>query len=225
MEIIKNAIKLIGNYETWRIVCLSFRISFLATLFSFIVSIPVSLLILSNMKKKRFFFSLLQALLFIPSVTLGLLIYLAISRKGFLGFLDLLYTPKAMILGQAILVFPLLTVFLINGLKEITGKIKDTLFTLGANFLNYNIILLKEAKFCLISSFIIGLSRAVGETGLAMVVGGNIKGETRVITTAIALHTMRGNFEIALSLGLILVLLAFLLNFSFQFIEKKWKFT
>ena len=128
-----------------------------------------------------------------------------------------------MILGQAILIFPLITIFLINGLKEISWKVRDTILTLGASSLQYNALLLREAKFCLVSSFIIGLSRAIGETGLAMVVGGNIKGETRVITTAIALDTMRGDFEIAVALGLILLTAALFLNLSFQMVEQKWR--
>ena len=223
MEILRSAVKLLGQAATWEIVFLSFRISLLATIFSFLVSLPVTLFILNRFKKGKILISFFQAFLFIPSVTLGLLLYLSLSRRGFLGFLGLLYTPKAMILGQAILIFPLITVFLINGLKEISGKARDTLLTLGANSLQYNALLLREAKFCLVSSFIIGLSRAIGETGLAMVVGGNIKGETRVITTAIALDTMRGDFEIAVALGLILLTAALFLNLSFQMVEQKWR--
>lgn len=223
MEILRSAVKLLGQAATWEIVFLSFRISLLATIFSFLVSLPVTLFILNRFKKGKILISFFQAFLFIPSVTLGLLLYLSLSRRGFLGFLGLLYTPKAMILGQAILIFPLITIFLINGLKEISGKARDTLLTLGANSLQYNALLLREAKFCLTSSFIIGLSRAIGETGLAMVVGGNIKGETRVITTAIALDTMRGDFEIAVALGLILLTAALFLNLSFQMVEQRWR--
>lgn len=223
MEILRSAVKLLGQAATWEIVFLSFRISLLATIFSFLVSLPVTLFILNRFKKGKILISFFQAFLFIPSVTLGLLLYLSLSRRGFLGFLGLLYTPKAMILGQAILIFPLITIFLINGLKEISGKARDTLLTLGANSLQYNALLLREAKFCLVSSFIIGLSRAIGETGLAMVVGGNIKGETRVITTAIALDTMRGDFEIAVALGLILLTAALFLNLSFQMVEQRWR--
>ena len=223
MEILRSAVKLLGQAATWEIVFLSFRISLLATIFSFLVSLPVTLFILNRFKKGKILISFFQAFLFIPSVTLGLLLYLSLSRRGFLGFLGLLYTPKAMILGQAIIIFPLITIFLINGLKEISGKSRDTLLTLGASSLQYNALLLREAKFCLVSSFIIGLSRAIGETGLAMVVGGNIKGETRVITTAIALDTMRGDFEIAVALGLILLTAALFLNLSFQMVEQKWR--
>lgn len=139
--------------------------------------------------------------------------------------MGLLYTPQGMIIGQTILIFPLMTIFLINGLKEVSERIKYGILTLGATNFQYYIILLKESKFCFLSSFIIWLSRTVGETGLAMVIGGNIKEETRVVTTAIALYTMRGNFEIALSLGLILLIMGFILNFSFQMLEKKWKYT
>ena len=135
MEIIRNAVKLLGQAATWEIVFLSFRISLLATIFSFLVSLPVTLFILNRLKKGKILISFFQTFLFIPSVTLGLLLYLSFSRRGFLGFLSLLYTPKAMILGQAILIFPLITVFLLNGLKEISWKVKDTLLTLGASSL------------------------------------------------------------------------------------------
>lgn len=223
-EIFFNSLKLLGERETWNIVLLSFRISFSATFFSFILSLLFSLSILNNKKRKGDFLYLFQSFLFIPSVAIGLILYLIFSRKGFLGFLGLLYTSKAMIIGQAILVFPLITVFLLNGIEEISEKMKDAVITLGANFLQCNLSIIKEARFYLISAFVVGLSRAVGETGLAMVVGGNIKEETRVITTAITLFTMRGEFEIALSLALILFIIAFLLNFLLRIAEKRWKY-
>jgi len=223
-DIFLHSIKLLGEKETWNIILLSFRISLFATSVSFVFSLFFSFLILDNKKRRDDFLHLFQSFLFVPSVALGLILYLIFSRKGFLGFLNILYTPKAMIVGQAILIFPLITVFLLNGLKEVSGKIKDAVLTLGANFFQYSLSIIKEGKFYLLSAFVIGLSRAVGETGLAMVVGGNIKGETRVGTTAIALLTMRGEFEIALSLALILFSIAFLFNFSLRIVERKWKY-
>lgn len=223
-EIFLSSLNLLGRKETWEIIFLSFRVSVIATFFSFIFGLIISLFILNNKKRREDFLYLCQSFLFTPSVALGLVLYLILSKKGFLGFLNLLYTPNAIILGQCILILPLIIVFLVNGMKEVADRIRDELLTLGANSFQYNFGIIKEGKFYLISAFIVGLSRAVGETGLAMVVGGNIKGETRVATTAIALYTMKGEFEIALSLALILFIIAFVFNFSLRIAERKWKY-
>ena len=210
-----------ASMETWRIIFLSFRISAVATALALGASIPFCLFLLKDFEEKRNLVFLLQVFLFVPTVTLGVFLYTLFSRAGPLGFLGLLYTPKAMVIGQSILVFPLVSIFLLNGLGGMSGRMRDTALSLGAGRLQYNILLFREAKFSLISAFIVGLSRAVGETGLAMIVGGNIEGSTRVVTTAITLHTMRGDFEIALSLGLILVAIGILLCAGFILLEKK----
>lgn len=223
-EYILGSIRLLTERETWNIIFLSLKISLMASILAFIFSILFSISIVGNEVKRKNFLYLSQSFLFIPSVAIGLVLYMVFSKRGFLGFLDLLYTPKLMIIGQCFLVFPLISVFLINGLEEVDKKIKEVVLTLGANLFQYKFTVLREGKFYLISAFIVGFSRAIGETGLAMVVGGNIKGETRVITTAIALYTMRGEFEIALSLALILFIMAILFNFSLRYAEKKWRY-
>jgi tungstate transport system permease protein len=216
-----GAISLIGSMETWRIIFLSFRISAIAALLALGLSIPFSLYLAKEFERRKSLVFALQVFLFVPTVTLGVFLYTLLSRTGPLGFLGLLYTPGAMIAGQAVLVFPLVSIFLLNGLHDFSGRMKDSALTLGAEEFQYNILLLKEAKFCLLSAFIVGLSRAVGETGLAIIVGGNIEGSTRVVTTAIALHSMRGDFELALSLGLILLAAGVLLCGGFILLERK----
>ncbi len=222
--IIESLYEIVSTPETWDIVLLSFKVSFLAAAIAFVFSCLLSLAIVLQYEKRKYLLALIQVFLFIPSVALGLILYLIFSRKGVLGFLGLLYTPGAIIIGEAILIFPLMVVFLTNGMKDKALKIRDTVKTLGATSIQYGCILLKEARVGLFSSFIVGLSRAIGETGLAMVVGGNIQGQTRVMTTTIVLYTMKGNFEIAIALGIILFVLAILLSLIFLILAKKWSY-
>lgn len=222
---IENIIEALANVEIREIVFLSLRVSFFASLIAFFFATIFSFFIIQRYEKRKWLLMLIQAFLFIPSVSLGLLLYMVFSRKGFLGFMELLYTSKAIIIGESILVFPLMTVFLTNGLKDTVEKIRDVTISLGANMVQYAGILFKESKIHLISSFIVGLSRAIGETGLAMIVGGNIYGETRVMTTAIVLYTMRGNFEVAIAIGIFLFVFAIFLGCIFLILEKRWNYS
>lgn len=222
--IIDGMVKIVSEPDMWDTVVLSLKISFLSTAIAFFFACFFSLTIVGNYEKRKNLVTIFQLFLFIPSVTLGLILYLLFSRKGFLGFLGLLYTSKAVIIGESILIFPLISIFLINGLKERAIEVRDVVLTLGANSFQYAGIIIRESKISLLSSFIVGLSRAIGETGLAMVVGGNIQGETRVMTTAIVLYTMRGDFEAAIGLGIILFVFAIILSCIFLILAKKWKY-
>jgi len=155
----------------------------------------------------------------VPAVAIGLVIYLLISRRGPLGVLGLLYTPWAMVIAQATLVTPIITSLSIQTLKRVGSMVKETAISLGASGWQMVITLLREAKSPLMAAFIVGFARVIGETGMTMMVGGNIKGATRVMTTAIALETMKGDFELAVALGIILLIIAFILNIFLQIIQ------
>jgi len=206
--------------EVFSIVLLSFCVSLTAMLFSSLLSLPLSLLLaLKKFSGNRFIVNTINSLMAVPAVAIGLLIYLLISRRGPLGALQLLYTPWAMIIAQALLATPIITSLSFQSLRRVSSMVKETAVSLGASGWQMVISVLKEARSSLIAAFIVGFARVIGETGMTMMVGGNIKGATRVMTTAIALETMKGDFELAVALGIILLIVAFLLNIFLQTVQ------
>ena len=206
--------------EVFSIVLLSFSVSLTAVFFSSLFSLPLSLLLaLKKFPGHRFIVNTINSLMAVPAVAIGLVIYLLISRRGPLGVLELLYTPWAMIIAQAILVTPIITSLSFQTLKRVGSMVKETAVSLGASGWQTIITVVKEAKSSLMVAFIVGFARVIGETGMTMMVGGNIKGATRVMTTAIALETMKGDFELAVALGIILLIVAFLVSIILQAIQ------
>jgi len=206
--------------EVFSVVLLSFSVSLTAVFFSSLFSLPLSLLLaLKKFRGNRFIVNSINSLMAVPAVAIGLVIYLLISRRGPLGVLGLLYTPWAMIIAQALLATPIITSLSLQTLKRIGSMVRETAVSLGASGWQMVITILKEAKSSLMAAFIVGFARVIGETGMTMMVGGNIKGATRVMTTAIALETMKGDFELAVALGIILLTVAFLLNIFLQTVQ------
>jgi len=203
--------------EVFTIVLLSFSVSLTAVFFSCLISLPLSLLLaLKKFPGNRFIVNTINSLMAVPAVAIGLVVYLLISRRGPLGVLELLYTPWAMIIAQAILATPIITSLSHQTLKRVGSMVKETAVSLGASGWQMVLTVVKEAKSSLMAAFIVGFARVVGETGMTMMVGGNIKGATRVMTTAIALETMKGDFELAVALGIILLIVAFGVNIILQ---------
>jgi len=203
--------------EIFSIVLLSFSVSLTAVFFSSLFSLPVSLLLaLKKFPGRSFIVNATNSLMAVPAVAIGLVIYLLISRRAPLGVLGLLYTPWAMIIAQAILATPIIISLSYRTLERFGSLVRETALSLGASGWQMVITILKEAKSSLIGGFIVGFARVIGETGMTMMVGGNIKGATRVMTTAIALETMKGDFELAIALGIILLAVAFAVNFVLQ---------
>ena len=157
----------------------------------------------------------------IPAVLIGLLVYILVTRRGLLGFLGLLFTPWAMVMAQAVLAFPIITALSLSALKGVAKETKDLAFSLGATPFQMSLAIIRQGKFAFLTAVIAGFSRVIGETGMSLMVGGNIKGETRVMTTAISLETMKGNFELGIALGLVLLLVALLLNIFLQLLQGK----
>lgn len=203
--------------EVFSIVLLSFSVSLTAVFFSSLFSLPLSLLLaLKKFPGNRFIVNTINSLMAVPAVAIGLVIYLLISRRGPLGVLELLYTPWAMIIAQAVLAIPIITSLSHQTLKRVGSMVKETAVSLGASRWQMVVTVVKEAKSSLMVAFIMGFARVIGETGMTMMVGGNIKGATRVMTTAIALETMKGDFELAVALGIVLLIVAFLVNIILQ---------
>ncbi len=202
------------------IVLLSFQVSLSAVIIAFCISFPFALFLsLKNFAGKRLIVAVINSFLSIPAVLIGLIVYLFLSRRGPLGILGLLYTPGAMIIAQAILASPIVCALGLSALKSVSSSVKDTALTLGASKIQMYIAIVKEAKYPLLVSLIMAFSRVIGETGMTFMVGGNIKGATRVMTTAIALGIAKGEFELCISLGIILFVVAILLNVILQLIQ------
>lgn len=195
------------------IVLRSLWVSGTATALATAWGLPLALLLgLREFRGRRVVLNLFHTLLGLPTVTLGLLLYLLLSSRGPLGPLHLLYTPTAMMLGQALLVTPIVVSFLADALQAVDPSVRDLARTLGASERQASLAVLGEARGGATLAVVASFNRAVSELGVAMMLGGNIHGYTRVMTTAIALETARG--EILLSLQLAAVLLAIVFTLS-----------
>jgi len=197
------------NPDVMQIALLSLYISLVSTILAACIAIPAGGFIhFYDFRGKKVLVALIQTLYSLPTVVVGLLMYLLLSRSGPLGFFGLLYTPQGMILGQTILIIPMMTGLVIAALSGVGRDIRDTLVSLGATGFQSIIQIVKEARVAILSAVILGFGRAISEVGVAMMIGGNIRNETRVLTTAIALQTGLGDFGFSIALGIILLSIA-----------------
>lgn len=213
------ALKMLAGFdpEIWSIVVLSLQVSGTASLLAALLAMPAALAITqSEFRGKRAIIGVVNSFIAVPAVVIGLVCYLLLSRSGPLGFWRLLYTPWAMIAAQTVLVFPLMTGLSVSALQGLSPRVRETMITLGAGRWRLLAGIMRETRFALAAAFITGFARALGETGMTMMVGGNIRGQTRVMTTAIALETMKGNFELGVALGLVLLFVAVGVNVILQ---------
>jgi tungstate transport system permease protein len=208
--------------ELFGIIALSLKVSGIALLFASSIGIPAgSFLGLKNFRGRGLLISLSNTFMGLPPVVVGLFVYLLLSRKGPLGFMALLYTPSAMVTAQTILVFPIVTSLCHSAIISVDPIIRQAARTLGATPFQAALTIIREARYGMYSGIIAGLGRAMGEVGAILIVGGNIAGHTRVMTTTIALETDKGNFELALALGIILITLSLSINICLHLIQKK----
>lgn len=208
--------------EILHIIFLSLLVSGSATLLSGIFAIPLGVLLaVKDFRFKRLLIGIIQTSLAVPAVLIGLVVYTLINRRGPFGALGLLFTPSAMILAQAVLVFPIITALTLAALKGVAHETRDLAFSLGASRFQMALAVIRQGRFAFLTALITGFSRVIGETGMTLMVGGNIKGQTRVMTTAISLETMKGNFEIGIALGVVLLLAALLINLVLQWVQGK----
>lgn len=187
-----------------------------------LISIPLgSLIHFSRFPGKRGLISVIQTLFSMPTVVVGLLVFMLFSRAGPLSELDIMFTPAVMVIGQVILVMPLILGFILSALRGVDKAISETAISLGANRLQAAVITLREARYAVLTAVIMGFGRALSEVGLALMVGGNIKGFTRTLTTAISLETSKGDIELALALGIILLLIALVINITLNRLQQR----
>ncbi len=218
----KAAILLIlaWDHELLVIVGCSLKVSGLATVFATVVGLPLGFFIaFTAFPGKRLTLTCLNTLLALPTVVIGLLVYTLISRRGILGSLDLLYTQKAMIIGQIILIVPVIATMTIAAISRIDKRYRTTAQTLGANSYQVAWVIFIEARYGIIAAAIAAFGRVIAEIGISMMLGGNAKGFTRTMTTAMALEYDKGEFILAVALGIVLMGLAFAINMVFQLFQ------
>jgi len=170
---------------------------------------------------RRLMITLLNTLMALPTVVVGLVLFGLFSRQGPLGSLGLLFTPLAMIAGQTVLATPIVANYVLSAVSGSDRRILDTALTLGATHIQACTQLLKEIRFGVMAAVIAGFGRVIAEVGVAMMLGGNIRGTTRTMTTAIALETSKGEFAFGLSLGIVLLAVALLVNLFLNFLQQR----
>lgn len=201
------------NPEIYGIIFLSLRVSGLAVIIATAIGIPCGATIgLKDFLGKRPLMIIINTLMGLPPVVVGLLVYLLLSTSGPLGPLQLLYTPTAMIIAQLIMAFPIIIGVTVSTVGAVGTALREKALSLGATQWQLIITILREAKVGLITAIIVAFGAAISEVGAVMIVGGNIRWATRVLTTAIVLETELGEFGIAIALGIILLLLSFIIN-------------
>lgn len=206
--------------EMVAIVGVSLKVSCASTVIAAVFAIPLGFAIsFGEFSGKRLLLTVLNTLLALPTVVIGLFVYAFISRRGIFGPLDLLYSQTAIVIGQVILIVPVVMVFTIAAISRIDQRYRRTALTLGANRRQSAWIVFREARFGIVAALIAAFGRVIAEVGISMMLGGNIKGFTRTMTTAMALEYDKGAFTLAVALGLVLLTLSFGMNLLFHFLQ------
>jgi len=201
----------------------SLLIALASTALATAVAVPIGGLIhFHNFCGKRAVINVIQTLYSLPTVTVGLLVFLLLSRSGPLGGFGLLFTPGGMVVGQTILIVPIMTGLTIAALSGITDQVRDSAISLGASKRQAIFTIMVEARAAMMAAVLLGFGRALSEVGVAMMIGGNIQGYTRVLTTAIALETSRGDIEFSMALGIILVSISLIVNLLVNRVQGRW---
>ncbi len=208
--------------EVMGITLLSIKISGTATLISLLVGVSFGTWIaLSQFPGKRFVVSLINTGMGLPPVVVGLFVTILLWRNGPLGFLGILYTPTAIILAQAVIATPIVMGITVAAIQHLPQQLRLQILALGATRLQMVWMLVKEARLPLLAGVMAGFGGVISEVGASMMVGGNIKGYSRVLTTATVMETSRGNFDLAIALGLILLLLAYVINLILTTLQQR----
>ena len=211
-----------GDPDTWQIVLLSLRISLSATIISLLVGVPVGAsLALLKFHGRSLVIGLVHTGMGLPPVSVGLIVSLLLWRNGPLGAFRLLYTPTAMIIAQALIATPIVTGLTLAAVQSLDPRLRLQLIALGASRWRMTLWLLREARIPMLVAVIGGFGAVISEVGATMMVGGNIKSETRVLTTATVLEVGRGNFDVAVALTVVLLLLTYLVSLSLTLLQQR----
>ncbi|MEK6697650.1 MAG: ABC transporter permease [Nitrospirota bacterium] len=220
----KKAFVLIVHFdgELLGIIALSLKVSGLALVISSVAGLPTGAFIaLKRIPAKGALISVMNTFMGLPPVVAGLFLYLLLSRSGPLGFMGLLYTPWAMVAAQTVLAFPIVTSLTHAAVVGVDPIIRQASMTLGASPFQVTRTIVAEARYGILSGVMAAFGRVMAEVGAILIVGGNIAGRTRVMTTAIALETDKGNFELALALGIILLAISLMINVLLHLVQRK----
>jgi len=221
---IKQAAILIftGDREIYEILFLTLKVSGGAVFFSMLLGIPAGVLVgLNKFPLKKLVTAVINTGMGLPPVAAGLIVTLFVWRSGPMGFLELMYTPAAMIIAQVLIASPIIAGITLAAVQQIDPKLRQQALSLGANRFQVFWILVREARLPALAAIMAGFGGVISEVGAVTMVGGNIKGETRVLTTATVQMVRMGNFAIAIALVIILLILAFGVNLLLTFIQQK----
>jgi tungstate transport system permease protein len=223
-EGIRKAFWLIVTFdaEVMGITLLSLKVSGVATLISLVIGISCGAVIaLVRFPGRRLVVGLINTGMGLPPVVVGLFVSIFLWRNGPLGFLEILYTPTAMVLAQAVIATPIVMGITVAALQHLPAKLKLQILALGATRVQMVWILIKEARLPLLAAVMAGFGGVISEVGASIMVGGNIKGYSRVLTTATVMETSRGNFDTAIALGIILLVLAYVVNLILTYVQQR----
>jgi len=211
-----------GDAETWRVALLSLRVSLTATAISLLVGVPLGTwLALSRFPGRGALLALVNTGMGMPPVVAGLVITIFLWRSGPLGGLQLLYTPTAIVIAQIALSLPIVAGLSVAAIQQLDPRLRLQILALGATRLQYLWLMVRETRLPLLAAVMAGFGAVISEVGAAMMVGGNIQGETRVLTTATVLESSKGNFDVALALGIILLALVYAVNLALTWVQQR----
>lgn len=220
----KQALRLLlaGDREVLGITLLSLQVSGMATLLSLLVGIPLgTLLALTHFPGRSVVVSLINTGMGLPPVVVGLFVSILLWRSGPLGLLELLYTPSAIVIAQFVIAAPIVTGLTLAAVQQIPASFRLQMLALGASRIQLLRVLLREARLPMLAAVMAGFGGVISEVGASMMVGGNIRGQTRVLTTATVLETGKGNFDLAIALSVLLLLITFLVNWALTWIQQQ----
>ena len=210
------------NPDIWEITLLSLKVSGLATLISLVLGLPLGTLLgLGRFPGRAFFLTVVNTGMALPPVVVGLAVAMTLWRSGPLGSLHLIYTPWAIVIAQVIIAAPVVTGLTSAALQALDPRLRLQMLGLGASEVQMIFSLWREAHLPLLAALMAGFGSVISEVGASMMVGGNIRHQTRVLTTSIVLETSKGEFESAIALGVLLLLITFFINYALTWIQQK----
>jgi tungstate transport system permease protein len=211
-----------GDPDVWRVTLRSLQVSGTATLLSLLVGVPLGVVLaLTRFPGRALAVSLVNTGMGLPPVVVGLFVTILLWRSGVFGAWELLYTPLAMIFAQLVIAAPIVVGLTLAAVQQVPERFRLQLLGLGASRPQMVGVLLREARLPMLAAVMAGFGGVISEVGASMMVGGNIKGSTRVLTTATVLETGKGNFDVAIALSLILLAITFLINFALTLIQQR----
>lgn len=225
---LREAVRLLvtRDAEVLAVLALSLRVSLTATLVSLILGVPTgTILALTQFRGRRFIVSLVNVGMGLPPVVVGLIVAIMLWRSGLLGFLGIMYTPTAMVVAQSIIALPIIAGITLAAIQQLNPRVRLQILSLGASNWQMLWILVREAKLSMLVATIAGFGAVISEVGASMMVGGNIRGQTRVLTTATVMETSKGSFDVALALAVILLVLTYLITLALTLIQQQEKAT